>query len=75
MRRVTSVEELVSDPKTIVVTEGEFDAMAVYQATGFPAVSLPCGAKYATFGVLMKGSHCPSRVVSLFFSLWCPSAT
>jgi len=44
MRRVTSVEELVSDPKTIVVTEGEFDAMAVYQATGFPAVSLPCGA-------------------------------
>ncbi|TMW66541.1 hypothetical protein Poli38472_004306 [Pythium oligandrum] len=34
----TSAEE-------IVVTEGEFDAMAVYQATGMPAVSLPNGCQ------------------------------
>jgi twinkle protein len=27
----------------VVVTEGEFDAMAVYQATGLPAISLPNG--------------------------------
>jgi twinkle protein len=30
--------------KEIIITEGEFDAMAVYQATGRPAVSLPNGA-------------------------------
>ena len=30
--------------KVIVVTEGEFDAMAVHQATNLPAVSLPNGA-------------------------------
>ncbi|OQR85631.1 twinkle protein [Achlya hypogyna] len=30
---------------SIVVTEGEFDAMAVYQATGLPAVSLPNGCR------------------------------
>lgn len=29
----------------IVLTEGEFDAMAVYQATGLPAVSLPNGCQ------------------------------
>ncbi|RLN49863.1 hypothetical protein BBJ29_003135 [Phytophthora kernoviae] len=29
----------------IVLTEGEFDAMAVYQATGMPAVSLPNGCQ------------------------------
>jgi twinkle protein len=28
----------------LVITEGEFDAMAVYQATGIPAISLPFGA-------------------------------
>lgn len=28
-----------------MITEGEFDAMAVYQATGIPAVSLPNGAQ------------------------------
>lgn len=28
----------------VVITEGEFDAMAVYQATGIPAISLPHGA-------------------------------
>ena len=27
--------------KTIVITEGEYDAMAVYEATGLPAISLP----------------------------------
>ncbi|CAM9916226.1 unnamed protein product, partial [Hapterophycus canaliculatus] len=30
--------------KEVVLTEGEFDAMAVFQATGMPAVSLPNGA-------------------------------
>lgn len=29
----------------IIITEGEFDAMAVYQATGRPAVSLPNGCR------------------------------
>ncbi|CAK4643013.1 unnamed protein product [Aphanomyces euteiches] len=30
---------------SIVITEGEFDAMAVYQATGRPAISLPNGCR------------------------------
>ncbi len=30
--------------KMIVVTEGEYDAMAVHQLTGYPAISLPQGA-------------------------------
>ena len=30
--------------KFVVITEGEFDAMAVHQQTGFPAISLPQGA-------------------------------
>jgi len=32
------------DSKSIIITEGEYDAMAVYQATGLPAISLPNGA-------------------------------
>lgn len=32
--------------KSIVITEGEFDAMAVYQETGIPSVSLPNGANH-----------------------------
>jgi hypothetical protein len=32
--------------KTIVITEGEYDAMAVHQATGLYAVSLPNGASH-----------------------------
>jgi twinkle protein len=28
----------------VIITEGEFDAMAAYQATGIPAISLPYGA-------------------------------
>ncbi|KAL7465656.1 hypothetical protein ACHAXS_007329 [Conticribra weissflogii] len=34
-----------ADATEIIVTEGEFDAMAVYQATGRPAVSLPNGCR------------------------------
>lgn len=34
-----------ADADEIVLTEGEFDAMAVWQATGMPAVSLPNGAR------------------------------
>ncbi|OQR96724.1 twinkle protein [Thraustotheca clavata] len=30
---------------SIVITEGEFDAMAVYQATGLPSISLPNGCR------------------------------
>lgn len=30
--------------QSLVITEGEYDAMAVYQATGIPAISLPNGA-------------------------------
>jgi twinkle protein len=33
-----------ADAREIVLTEGEFDAIAVYQATKMPAVSLPNGA-------------------------------
>ena len=29
----------------IILTEGEFDAMSVYQETGLPAVSLPNGCR------------------------------
>jgi twinkle protein len=32
--------------EVIVITEGEFDAMAVHQETGMPAVSLPNGANH-----------------------------
>eukprot|EP00457_Paulinella_chromatophora_P001850 gb/GEZN01001852.1/.p1 GENE.gb/GEZN01001852.1/~~gb/GEZN01001852.1/.p1 ORF type:complete len:864 (-),score=121.57 gb/GEZN01001852.1/:142-2733(-) len=32
------------DAKILIITEGEFDAMAVHQATGLPAISLPNGA-------------------------------
>lgn len=32
-----------SDAKAIIITEGEFDAMAAYQGTGIPSVSLPNG--------------------------------
>ena len=30
--------------ESLVITEGEYDAMAVYQSTGFPTISLPNGA-------------------------------
>eukprot|EP00347_Sterkiella_histriomuscorum_P022319 403330901 len=38
--------------KAIVITEGEYDAMAVYQETGIPAVSLPNGANHLPVQVL-----------------------
>jgi twinkle protein len=34
-----------ADAVEIVVTEGEYDAMAVYQATGIPAISVPNGCR------------------------------
>eukprot|EP01082_Thalassiosira_pseudonana_P001938 g1765.t1.1.5e174188 g1765 g1765.t1 contig11:19512-22188(+) len=37
----------------IIITEGEFDAMAVYQATGRPAVSLPNGCRSLPMEVLL----------------------
>lgn len=41
-----------SSAKEIVLTEGEYDAMAVYQATGRPAVSLPNGCRSLPVEVL-----------------------
>lgn len=38
--------------KEVVLTEGEFDAMAVYQATGRPALSLPNGASSLPLSVV-----------------------
>jgi twinkle protein len=38
------LQTVPADATEIVITEGEFDAMAVYQAAGLPAVSLPSGA-------------------------------
>ena len=38
--------------KVIVVTEGEFDAMAVHQETGLPCVSLPNGANSLPLSLL-----------------------
>lgn len=38
--------------KVIVLTEGEYDAMAVHQATGLPAVSLPNGANHLPLQIL-----------------------
>lgn len=43
-----------ADATSIIVTEGEFDAMAVYQATGQPAVSLPAGANCLPVDLLEK---------------------
>lgn len=41
-----------ADATTVVLTEGEFDAMAVTQATGLPAVSAPNGARSLPVDVL-----------------------
>lgn len=38
--------------KVIVITEGEFDAMAVHQETGLPCVSLPNGANSLPISLL-----------------------
>jgi twinkle protein len=40
------------DATFIVLTEGEYDAMAVHQATGYPAVSLPNGCRSLPLAVL-----------------------
>jgi len=40
------------DAKEVVLTEGEYDAMAVYQATGRPSVSLPNGCRSLPDAVL-----------------------
>jgi twinkle protein len=41
-----------NDCKTLILTEGEYDAMAVHQATGLPAVSLPNGCRSLPLQVL-----------------------
>ena len=40
------------DAKEIIMTEGEFDAMAVYQATGRPTVSVPNGCRSLPLSVM-----------------------
>ena len=40
------------DATEIIITEGEYDAMAVYQATGRPAISLPNGCRSLPLQVL-----------------------
>ena len=40
------------DCTTLVLTEGEYDAMAVHQATGLPAVSLPNGCRSLPLQIL-----------------------
>lgn len=43
---VFGLNTIEKDSKVIVITEGEYDAMAVYQATKMPSVSLPNGASH-----------------------------
>mmetsp|Transcript_54479 Transcript_54479/g.108145 ORF Transcript_54479/g.108145 Transcript_54479/m.108145 type:complete len:767 (+) Transcript_54479:17-2317(+) len=43
---------VLPEDKTVVVTEGEYDAMAVHQGTGLAAVSLPNGAGSLPLDVL-----------------------
>ena len=43
---------VADDATEIVLTEGEYDAMAVWQATGLPAVSLPNGCRSLPVQVL-----------------------
>lgn len=40
------------DAKEVIITEGEFDAMAVFQATSRPAISLPSGCRNLPVEVL-----------------------
>ncbi len=44
MHGLFGLSTLQASDKVIIITEGEFDAMAVYQETHIPAVSLPNGA-------------------------------
>lgn len=42
------------DATSVVLCEGEFDAMAVFQATKFPAISLPNGCRSLPIDLLPK---------------------
>ena len=46
LKGLFGLTSLNKNDKAVVITEGEFDAMAVYQETGIPAVSLPNGANH-----------------------------
>jgi twinkle protein len=46
IRGLFGLTTVTDQDKAIFITEGEFDAMAVYQETGIPAVSLPNGANH-----------------------------
>lgn len=45
-RGLFGLTTVTNNDKALVITEGEYDAMAVYQETGIPAVSLPNGANH-----------------------------
>ena len=45
------------DATEVVITEGEYDAMAVWQATGRPAISLPNGCRSLPIEVLPLIEH------------------
>lgn len=69
--------------EVIVITEGEFDAMAVYQTTGVPAVSLPNGAnsfpveiipcleRFQKIIIWMGTSHSLNRILSRYSDWVC----
>lgn len=40
------------EDQKVVITEGEYDAMSVFQATGVKAISLPNGANHLPLGSL-----------------------
>ena len=46
---------MTEESTSLVITEGEYDAMAVWQQTGFATVSLPQGA-----------SHLPKQLMHFF---------
>ena len=49
----------------VVITEGEFDAMAVHQATGYPAISLPQGTNSLPDSFVMYLDHFDDIVLCL----------
>lgn len=50
---VFGVDSMIKNKsKAIVITEGEYDAMSVYQVTKLPSVSLPFGASNFPFQLI-----------------------
>lgn len=47
------LDTVPKDAEEVILTEGEFDAMSVFQATGRPAISLPNGASSLPLSLLV----------------------